>query len=196
MTALRLFVAVNPDDVVRGRVGAELDQLEALAPNARWVRRAALHITLVFLGDVDEERVPELRQILALAAGRHSTINIELRGGGYFGKSKPRTLWAGVSGQTDDLIAIHGDVKATLEVARFPTDASDRGPGEAAYVPHMTLARARTPRGEPAFMACAAALASREFGRIRVEGLVLYQSEPGAAGPRYSALAILPLIGD
>jgi 2'-5' RNA ligase len=63
------------------------------------------------------------------------------------------------------------------------------------YHPHVTVARAGSPRGEPAFLSCVARLQGGAFGRTRVERVTLYESELGHGPPRYTSLAALPLRG-
>lgn len=184
---LRLFVAVDPAAEVRERIARELPRLRALAPRARWVDAAGLHVTLAFLGDVDEGAVPALADAIAAVAKRHAPMDLRFVGGGIFGSARRgRVLWAGVDGALDALGAMHGDLGAALETLGFPRE-------ERALSVHLTLARARDPRGDPALAGCAEALAGVELGATRVEGVVLYRSELGGGGSRYTALATASL---
>jgi len=97
-------------------------------------------------------------------------------------------LWAGVQGGVDALAALQRDVAAALAPLGYPPDARP-------FAAHLTLARAREQRGEPGLAGCAEALASDDFGATRVEGLVLYRSDPGSGGAIYTPLATLALGG-
>jgi 2'-5' RNA ligase len=194
MSLLRLFVAVDPDLAVRDAIARGLPELVALAPKARWVPPTSLHVTLVFLGSVDEERVPPLTTVLASATQANGALDLTFGGGGMFGRRSPRTLWAGVAGDVERLGALQGDVTAGLQGAGFAGGEANLDRAGATFVPHLTLARSRAQTGEPAFPACVARLAEMSFGVSRIENVVLYQSEPGGNEPRYRALAKLPLL--
>lgn len=69
---MRLFTAVTLGPAIEARTTEELHRLRPLAPQARWVKREGLHLTLVFLGDVDDARLPAIREALAPIGARHS----------------------------------------------------------------------------------------------------------------------------
>src|SRR5262245_17265160 len=90
----RLFVAVDVGDEVRRHVVEVIDRLRAKALDSRWVRDDGLHVTLAFLGSVEEERLPSIEQALAHAAKSRTPLMLHVAGGGTFGtKSHPRVLW-------------------------------------------------------------------------------------------------------
>ncbi|MFP2901637.1 2'-5' RNA ligase family protein [Corallococcus sp. 4LFB] len=61
---MRLFTAVTLGDALTAETGRGIERLRALAPDAKWVRAEGVHLTLLFLGDVDDGRLPELRDAL------------------------------------------------------------------------------------------------------------------------------------
>src|SRR5262249_15155359 len=123
---------------------------------------------------------------IASVALRHAPFELRFAGAGAFGGKRPRVLWAGVAGPVDALAAAQRDVVSALSPLGFP-------PEDRPYSAHLTLARARDPRGDPALAACAAALARDDFGPTRVEAIMLYRSELSPKGPTYTAVATLPL---
>jgi 2'-5' RNA ligase len=186
MSAQRLFVAIDPAPPVREAIARALGRLRALAPRARWVDAGSLHVTLAFLGDVDEERVPAFAEATRAAARRHPPVELRFAGGGVFGGRRPRVLWGGVTGDLEALARAQRDLVEALAPLGYAGD-------EHAFSPHLTLARARDPRGDPAFEACVEALEAEDFGLSRVEALVLYRSGLGPTGPRYTPIATGPL---
>jgi 2'-5' RNA ligase len=132
--ALRLFVALVPPRAVMLELHAAIDPLcHENGHRLRWVRPENWHITLAFLGGVQESRLPELRERLARAAARAVPMERSLAGAGHFGG---RALWVGVRGDRDRLGRLAESLSAA---ARRSHIAMEDRP----YRPHLTLARAR-----------------------------------------------------
>jgi RNA 2',3'-cyclic 3'-phosphodiesterase len=175
---MRLFTAVTLGPAIEAQATAHLERLRPLAPRARWVSAHGVHLTLVFLGEVAEARLPELGEALRPVATRHPPFTLTLEGGGSFGPSRrPRVLWAGVGGETAALEALQGDLAAVLEPLGFPRDAR-------LYTAHLTLARAKEPQGDAAFAACVQALQGTHWGESRVTHFTLFESKAGRYVPQ------------
>jgi 2'-5' RNA ligase len=184
---LRLFIAVDIEQTLRRRIAAELPGLRSIAGGARWVRPELIHVTLVFLGEVDGGTAARVEERARAVAERHPPLVLRARGGGIYGKPRgPRVLWVGFEGDLAPLAEVQQDLARELAPLGF-------APEVRAFSPHLTLARARAPRGDPALSTCSAALAGMDWGESRVSELVVYRSEMGREGPRYTAVARLPL---
>ena len=180
---MRLFVAVTLGEALAAAATQALESLRTLAPQARWVPPANLHLTLSFLGDVDAERAAAVSQALGVVAPAHAPLTLAIAGGGGFGApAHPRVLWAGVKGDTAALGALQADVAAALRPLGFEPEHRE-------YVAHLTLARAKNPQGDGALASCVQALATAHWGESRVERIVLFESQGG----RYLTRASLPL---
>lgn len=185
----RLFVAVDPAPEVRDAVKAALDRIKPLAPTARWVDPAAMHVTLAFLGDIAERDIPGLTEAIAGAAARSAPMDVRFTGGGTFGGKRPRVLWIGVVGDLGALGEAHVNLGAALAPHGYKHDHPE-------LTPHLTLARAGDRAGNPALDACADAIANEDFGPTRIAEVVLYQSDLSSSGARYTPLARLPFSRD
>jgi RNA 2',3'-cyclic 3'-phosphodiesterase len=137
---MRLFVAVVPPEAVLADLAAAVDELRlhpAVDEGFRWSVLAQWHLTLAFLGEVDDGLRPELDQRLGRAAKRHPALQLAVQGGGGFGSArKARVLWAGIG----------GDVRPLRDLARSVAAAARRTGievSEGRYRPHLTLARLR-----------------------------------------------------
>ncbi|MBF5041779.1 RNA 2',3'-cyclic phosphodiesterase [Aggregicoccus sp. 17bor-14] len=182
---MRLFVAVTLGEQVTSRAEAAVARLRALAPRARWARLEGLHLTLAFLGETPPERVPALEAALREVAARHAPFRLSAAGGGSFGShARPRVLWADVCGDTAALGALQADVARALTPLGFTPESRP-------YTAHLTLARAKDPRGDAALTACVEALAGEDWGEAGVDQLVLFESRAGA----YHRLVEAPLTG-
>ena len=90
-------------------------------------------------------------------------------------------LWADVRGDTAALKALQADVARALEPLGFTSEHGE-------YIAHLTLARARPPRGDPALAACARELQGASWGEGRVDRLVLFESTRGHYVPRLEVM--------
>jgi RNA 2',3'-cyclic 3'-phosphodiesterase len=182
---MRLFTAVTLGSTLEAQATAAIERLKALAPKARWVNPEGVHLTLVFLGDVDPAQLPAIGDALTPVAGHHVPFTLTLEGGGCFGAPRhPHVLWTGVGGDTAALGALQAEVAAVLEPLGFPRERR-------LYTPHLTLARSKEPRGDAALLECRRALEGEAWGEARVEHLTLFESKGGRYLPRLE----LPLAG-
>ena len=188
---MRLFAAVLLPAEQLTELGHVTDRLHRLpgADGLRWAARPGWHLTLAFMGEVDEELLPELRVRLARAAHRTPPFPLRLHGGGHFGR---RTLWTGAAGDLDELRLLAERADAAARRAGVAMDEHRR------YQAHLTLARART--GEVDLHPFVDELHGFEGTRWQVTELALVRSNLPVSGvrgeqPRYEKLDGWPLEG-
>ena len=101
---MRLFVSVEPSAEALRSLEAVVGSLRPQVRGARWTGPERWHLTLAFLGEVAEEVAPRVAAELAAAARPAGPIQLRVAGGGTFPpRGRPRVLWAGLDGQTDEL---------------------------------------------------------------------------------------------
>ncbi len=188
---MRIFVALDIDDAIRGRLEQFLDGVRGFAPEARWVRPESMHVTLKFIGEKSSEAVDEIKR--ALGGIRAGSIEISFRGYGFFPTAKaPRVFWIGISAgpQLAGLAKLVDETAAGLGVPRE----------EHAFSPHLTLAR-RGGSGAPhrlkgdgtnpvfqRLQEKLAAMRALDFGTMTAREFFLYQSQPMRGGARYTKI--------
>jgi 2'-5' RNA ligase len=128
---VRLFVALWPPEQVVEELAGAIARVRPLEQDLRWTTPEQWHLTLVFLGEVSEERLPELSRRLARAAQAHPVLSLHFAGGGRFGD---RVLWTRVEGDREPLRRLAASASAAAR--RTGLDVEDRP-----YRPHLTLAR-------------------------------------------------------
>jgi RNA 2',3'-cyclic 3'-phosphodiesterase len=138
---MRLFVAV----ALPPEAASELDQVvtpfRPAWPELRWTGVDAWHLTLAFLGEVDQVVTGKLEHRLHNAARRHAPLTLSLAGAGAFPVPKrARVLWTGIEGDRQGLAKLTNSVHAGASRAGAPPANGGRG-----YQPHLTLARCRAP---------------------------------------------------
>jgi len=148
----------------------------------KWVRAENIHLSLKFLGDLDDAREPELREALKRAAGARSEprpLTLQITGFGVFPDyHRPHVLWAGVTPDPGLELLQHA-VEQTFAPLGFPTEAR-------AFRPHVTLGRAARDARPRDFKGLEEILAGMDFDQtVTVAELDLMQSTLQPGGPVY-----------
>jgi len=127
---IRLFVALEIPETIRKR----LLLIQGGVPGVRWQTEEQMHLTLRFIGDVNEVEAQDVDD--ALSALRVPRFHLELAGVGEFSsKQQPHALWAGVR-SSPELMHLQRKVSTALQRLGLSSDAHK-------YTPHVTLARLR-----------------------------------------------------
>lgn len=182
---LRLFLAVDPGEVVQQALQRSVTRLQALDAGGplRWTRPQGRHLTLRFLGSTPAERFPAVSDACAAALAGVRPFDARLGGlGGFPTLQRARVLWVGVSGGERALAALADAFGPPLDALGFARD-------ERPFAAHLTLARSRRPRD------CGPL--SDAYGcpdlPFRVDRVTLYRSETHPDGARYTPLTRFPL---
>lgn len=168
----RLFVGIElPEELKQ-----HLSGVREAYPAARWHGPEQLHLTLNFIGNVDEQHAR--RMAAALAGIGESPFSLAVQGVGYFGTpQRPSVLWAGLAPSA----ALH-QLQQTLEQRLMPLGLVVE---ERPYTPHITLARVRPGVPLQAFLQQYAQLSSSAF---QVDHICLFLSSGGEQGVRYQVI--------
>lgn len=186
---MRLFAAVDLEAPVRREAFAFGERLACKlgGPGGRgrarvsWVREENLHLTMRFLGEVDDRAVEDLVARFGEPLTTQA-FDIELGGAGVFPPAgPPRVVWLGVTRGADRLLALNAEVEDRFVAWGYGRD--DRP-----FRAHLTLGRCKTLLEREARELLLRADA-RPIGTSRVDAVVLYQSQLLASGPTYVPLA-------
>jgi len=175
---IRSFVAVPLPESVRAKVFAAADELGQTLPGVKWSRKMEnLHVTIKFLGPVEEAKLAAFGAALAAALGTLPRFGIELRGMGAFPSArKANVLWAGVTDQGDRLGAVAAIVEETA--ARLGIGERESRP----FRGHVTVGRSK--QGVDARGALAP-FETRAFGAASVDEALVFESRLGGDGSTY-----------
>jgi 2'-5' RNA ligase len=184
---VRLFVAVYPpttalDDLERFSARLLVAKARAQGVNTRVTARALWHVTLAFLGEVPDDRVPEAARAVDRATEqvRESTPSLRIAGGGRFGRERFTVLWAGVQGDVAGFTRIAAAVRRELSASRLRFDNKR-------FSPHLTLARPGDKLPPEAIDADIAALAGYRGQTWSCPRMTLVASHLGPA-PRHEPI--------
>jgi RNA 2',3'-cyclic 3'-phosphodiesterase len=184
MGRLRTFIGIDPGAAIRDRLVSLQEILARSAAEVKWVEPENLHVTLLFLGEVDEREVPAVCQAVAGAMGSQPPFAMSVEAVGCFpNPRRPRTLWAGIGAGVQEVCEVHDAIeKPLLELGCYRRE--DRK-----YSPHITLGRIRK---DPSSDQLAAALAKHsgwKAGDTMVREIQVMSSELTPDGPRYTVLS-------
>lgn len=183
---MRLFVGIDVGDAVRreaARVIAALTgKLEAVTapPKVVWVKPHALHVTLKFLGEVDDGEVDRVKELLAPPIPI-APFTVQWRGIGTFPSARhPRALWLGIIDGGAPLAAIEAEVSRRL--AGSAVELGDR-----ALLPHLTLGRVKMAGAGVDWPKILQAAEVRNC-TSHVDRVTLYRSQLSQQGPNYTGV--------
>lgn len=177
--AFRAFVAVPVPALPE--LAALAKELEGLPADLNVARPDKHHLTLSFLGDVPDGAGAGLAAALDEAVSGEKAFALRLRGVGAFPDDRrPRVVWAGAEAEPA-MARLAKRVRERLAAAGFPGD-------DKPFKVHLTLARARTPRGVEAVSAFVRRNAGLPLPELPVREVRLHRSTLHPAGAVYETL--------
>lgn len=182
---MRLFVAIEMNRSIEEAAREVIDDLRGrvarLAPHARvtWSAPERIHITVRFIGEADEARVQNIRAALGPTIDA-PVFDVTVEGVGAFPlRGAPHVFWAGLTDGRDNLLEVERAVSRRLE-SLVPAE-------ERPYSPHLTLARVKEP-GSLSRTTLFEGLATRQFGRVHVDAITLFESRLSPKGATHVPL--------
>jgi RNA 2',3'-cyclic 3'-phosphodiesterase len=178
---IRLFVAVPIPEELRRRMA----MLATGVQGARWSPEENMHLTLCFIGEVTEDRLPDIA--IQLDRVNCAPFALRLSGAGHFEtKGRVRALWIGVEGNPQ-LAALQERVSAALGRAGV-------APDKRRFLPHVTIGRMKgvAPGAVEGWLRANTLFRAMPF---TVDRFVLFRSQPGQGGSHYTPLHEVELEG-
>ncbi len=141
----RTFIALEMHASMQRALGHVIEQAERALPALHWVNPAGIHLTLAFLGELDDDQLALAKQATQIASQDFPAFEYRLSGLGIFGSpQQPRTIWMGVADQP--IAQLHGSPLQNLHRA-LNRELERRGFSveKRPFAPHLTLARVKQP---------------------------------------------------
>lgn len=147
----------------------------------KWTETSNVHITLVFLGDTEEQRIKEIDQLLKGICSGYGEFEVILAGAGVFRSiSDPRVIWAGIS-YSKELADLNKAI--TVRLHETGTRIEER-----IFNPHLTLGRIKRIHEVSILSGIIKNYTNKEIQRIRVKEIILFESILRPEGPIYKPL--------
>jgi 2'-5' RNA ligase len=184
MPRTRTFIAIELPKSIRDRLVDLQASLGEAATDVKWVEPENLHVTLLFLGEVDDRELPAVCRAVQDALVAQPEFAMSVQGAGCFpNPRRPRVLWVGIGQGVQEVVAVHDALEAPLLALGCYRREERR------YTPHVTLGRRR---GEGPADALGRALAKHQAfhaGELTVSTIHVMASQLSSAGPTYSVLS-------
>jgi len=181
---MRAFIAIEIPENIRSILAKLQDQLKASGADVKWVERQNIHLTLKFLGDIDDV----LREKIGAALGAAAADNQPFRAviglcGAFPNVDYPRVIWVGISEGDTQTKKIARDLEDRLSKLGLAKD-------ERAFASHITIGRVRSP-SKRKNLTHALADQAQNLAKLNlvfnISKLTLFKSTLSPKGPVYAA---------
>lgn len=182
MSQVRAFIACDIPDLFLEKISDSQERLKSLDADVTWTKAGGIHITLKFLGDIEEGSIEKVAAVIEEASKGQTPFEISINGSGAFPNLKnPRVVWIGVEDGANGLSKLQQGLDDRLKALGFE-------PEEREFRPHLTLGRVKGPRGKERLSAAVSELKGIEIGLFTVDRVILYKSELKPTGAVYTKL--------
>ena len=179
---LRAFIAASLPEPVLEHVAAVQRTLRKGGFRAKWVRTANMHLTLKFLGNIEERQIADICGAISGGDPGLGPISLHAKGLGVFPNlRRPRVIWVGLSGEVEKLTTLQGALEGSLAAAGFPRE--DRP-----YAAHLTVARIRERIDLKKLSDMVERLEKLASEPFEVDRITLFKSDLRPEGPLYTSL--------
>jgi len=187
----RTFIALESNESLQGHLSGILCRMAQQLPGLRWVDPTGIHLTLAFLGELNDAQLSEVQEASAQAARTVSPFTYHLSHLGTFGSQRqPRVICVGIDVLTGQLAKLHRMLNQELPQRGFEIDTRP-------FSPHLTLARIKTPLTLEEQQRLQNLLANKRLipssAIYEVHGISVMKSELLRAGAKYTCLRDYPL---
>jgi len=182
-----LFIAIDLPENLKEKILGVIKNFDKTVANINFVTDENLHITLKFLGEVREDDVNSIVNILSNIAKEKEEYNLNVNGFGFFGNPKfIKTLWLGIHEGKNETIELMEDLNVKLENVK----REDFKPS-----PHLTVGRVKTADNHSGLINEIRKLKDIDIGTFHVKEITLKKSVLTPEGPVYSDIKSFQLGG-
>lgn len=188
MSTIRAFIAIKISADIHKKLRNIQEKLKETATQISWVKPENIHLTLKFLGNVEEKRIPKIISQLEASVQSVSSFQLQVGYAGAFPNIRyPRVIWIGV---TDDeegsLRTLQEEINGRLAKLGFDKEG-------ARFKPHLTLGRVRSQKNKGNLLRAVESILNIWVGEVSVDAIYLIRSELKPTGAEYTDLAEVKL---
>ena len=188
MDTIRTFIAIKIPETIQEKLGEIQDKLRQADAQVSWVKPDGIHLTLNFLGDIEEKQIPAILEAMKASAKTVKPFQLQIGYAGAFPNMNfPRVIWIGV---TDDeagsLKTLEADLSSRLKKVGFQDEGGR-------FQPHLTLGRVKSQKNKSTLFRAIEAIVNIWVGAISVDALYLIRSELKPTGAEYTNIGEVKL---
>ena len=194
MFSMRVFIAVDINQQIKEAISRLQGQLQRKSGigkgQATWVKPDAMHLTLKFLGEIDDKQLDSVRKTVEEIVKKHKSFELSVESVGFFGGKATsdersriaKVLWVGSAKGSDNLSALAKDIEESLSQAGFEKEQRE-------FAAHLTICRIKDFAAGKRLAELADDLTDFKAGIVFIDAVKIYQSQLTPAGPIYTELA-------
>ena len=187
MSTVRTFIAIMLDGSLHHTLSEIVERFASSKAAVKWVAPENTHVTLKFLGNVEEERLPEVYAACERAAEGFEPIDLEMKAVGCFpSMNRPRVVWLGIEKGVELVEKLQQSVEGELERIGFARE--ERG-----FSAHLTIGRVKGQKGISNLCRLLEEEKNVFIGSMRADKISVMKSKTAPAGPIYTELKAIPL---
>jgi 2'-5' RNA ligase len=186
LESVRAFLALDVSAEIKDKLMEVENRVGRSGADVKLVEKENLHVTMKFLGDVTNDAVDKIYEVMR--GVREGMFPMEVRGTGVFPNQRMvRVLWAGVGAGSDKVISVFRQLDSGVAQLGFGKERD--------FTPHVTIGRVRSPRNRDELLRAMEKYSGESFGITVVDKVVLKKSVLTSSGPIYSNLREAELQG-
>lgn len=187
--AIRSFLAFELPHDIRNKVRTISGEVKNTGLNAGWVKPGNIHLTVIFMGNINEQDIPDIVSKIDNVIPRYKAFEISLGRMGLFPDiRRPRVMWLGLNGEIERLASLRDDLQKPLKSSGIKQEKRP-------FRPHLTLGRFRKPVKDRTLLS----KIIEEYSDIsgpegKLRELILFKSELNPGGAVYTRIHSWPLV--
>jgi len=184
---MRAFIAVEIDNLTKQKISDLISNLKKSGADVKWITEDQMHLTLKFLGNIDESKTREISDVLSSISSNFKSFTISLSNIGAFPNlNRPRIIWVGIDKGAEYLKTISEKIETGLKKLEF--EKEDRE-----FNLHLTLGRVKTSKNLSELKKLLNETLFNSQNEIKINSLILFQSTLTPKGAIYSKLSTINL---
>lgn len=188
---MRTFIAIELPKAIRDSLAQLEERLKKSGAQVKWVEPQNIHLTLKFLGEVDQQKLEKIAEAMKITAADKKTFYLRVCSIGAFPKINfPRIIWVGIDKGDNETKEIAEELEGKLAKLGIPEE--DRP-----FSSHITIGRTKSTLNRDGLireLAAAEDILKTEDLEFKVQGITLFQSTLTPKGPVYTPLKTADLI--
>lgn len=187
---MRTFIAIELPQNIKDLLSRLQTKLKTSSAHIKWVKPENIHLTLKFLGEIDEKKIPGISSALSEIARKTGCFSIKLSSLGAFpGINSARVIWIGIEKGEENVKEIYKAMEENLKKEGFPEEKRE-------FSSHITLGRSKSARNRSSLIKILNSLKDaplKENAEFPVEKITFLKSTLTPGGPVYEVIKDFPL---
>ncbi len=181
MSMIRAFIGIKISAEIQDKLEGIQKKLKKADAHVSWINPDNVHLTLQFLGNIDEAQIPEIETQLRASVTSVHSFQLQVGYAGAFPNLRyPRVIWIGVSDDEDNsLKTVQEEIGRRLSTLGFQQE-------EGLFKPHLTIGRVRSQKNKSRLLRAIEAIVNIWVGEIVVDAIYVIKSELKPTGAEYT----------